>query len=173
MLILPCINGLYELHPQIAEESELLMSDNRGRDTLYKYNIRSNRSTNMYQLITNNATSNKNNSNKSIKVSLTISLLYFANYKSEYISSILSSYFEANTLFHLSKYVLPVIDSRIDLVPNDIMNDVLQINLKKLIETQYCIQQLEIKKSFEQRGDFKYIIKQIINQNIKQYHVFK
>jgi hypothetical protein len=89
MMLLPMRNGLFELHREIVEESDLLRGDYRGRDALKHFGF--------------------------TQRSSSIVLLYFAHYNPLYVGSLLWNFFADNTDFQLQK--LQVFEDHPDLEP--------------------------------------------------------
>jgi hypothetical protein len=89
MMLLPMRNGLFELHREIVEESDLLRGDYRGRDALRHFGF--------------------------TQRSSSVVLLYFAHYNPLYVGSLLWNFFADNTDFQLQK--LQVFEDRPDLEP--------------------------------------------------------
>lgn len=123
MLLIPTIAGMFELHPELAVENDLLMAVTRGRDTLGDYGLK--------------------------ERSSTVVMLFIPNYKKEYVPRYLMTYFEKNTDFVLPH--LPTFDS-VEHLPRDIPGDVTQKYLKGILELEYAKQQSSLLKEFIQRG---------------------
>ena len=123
MIVLPTFAGIFELNREIAQESDLLIADNRGREKLENFGF---------------------NLHRGVVV-----LLFFANYQRFYISSLLRSYFEKNIDFSLSD--LPVMDYLVKL-PKSIFQDTVQKYLRKIIEDEYRLQQEHLIEGFKQLG---------------------
>jgi hypothetical protein len=123
MLLIPTIVGMFELHPELAVESDLLMAVSRGRDTLGDYGLRERNGT--------------------------VVMLFIPNYKKEYVPKYLSTFFEKNTDFSLK--TLPMHDT-VEKLPPSITGDIVQKYLRGLFEVEYAKQQTDMLREFVQRG---------------------
>ena len=123
MILLPTLAGMFELHPDISEESDLLIADNRGRQKLEHFGFSEHRGA--------------------------VVLLFFANYQRLYVSSLLKTYFEKNIDFSLSD--LPILEC-LPKLPKSIFSDTVQLYLKKIIEEEYRLQQKRVVDGYKQLG---------------------
>jgi hypothetical protein len=113
MIILPTDCGFFELHNEMEEESDLLLANKRGMETLENYGF-----------------TDKNNS---------IVLIFSANYKKKYLSILLSKYCFTNLNFVLSEH-LPIYEELCK-IPKSLFNDNVQQQLLAIIADEYHQQQ--------------------------------
>jgi len=123
MIVLPTIKGLFELRKELSHDTDEVLGESRGRDTMGDYGL--------------------------IHKGLTVVMLYFSNYKPLYVPSLLSTFFEKNTTFVLPK--LRTFNS-VEQLPENIPNDIVQKNLAMLIEVEYSLQQKDTKQDYIRRG---------------------
>lgn len=123
MILLPTSAGMFELHSEISEESDLLIADNRGREKLLHFGFSEHRGV--------------------------VVLLFFANYQPSYVSSLLKTYFDKNIDFVLGD--LPILEC-LPKLPKSVFNDVVQRYLKKIIEDEYRLQQKRLVDGYKQLG---------------------
>lgn len=123
MIVLPTIQGMFELHKELSFETDLLLGEIRGRDTMGDFGLKHR--------------------------GATVVMLFFPNYKPNYISPLLTTFFEKNTTFTLP--ILKTYNS-VEKLPENITVDIVQKNLKILIDVEYTLQQKDTKQDFILRG---------------------
>ena len=123
MIVLPTIEGMFELRKELSHDTDEVLGETRGRDTMGDYGL--------------------------IHKGSTVVMLYFSNYKPLYVPSLLSTFFEKNTTFVLPK--LRTFNS-VEQLPQSVPDDVVQKNLKMLIDVEYSLQQKEVKQDYIRRG---------------------
>jgi hypothetical protein len=123
MIVLPTIEGMFELRKELSHDTDEVLGETRGRDTMGDYGL--------------------------IHKGCTVVMLYFSNYKPLYVPSLLSTFFEKNTTFVLPK--LRTFNS-VEQLPESVPDDVVQKNLKMLIDVEYSLQQKEVKQDYIRRG---------------------
>jgi glutamate synthase domain-containing protein 3 len=124
MILLPTLAGMFELHPDLVAESDLLLADVRGRDLLEDYGFTQHRGV--------------------------VVLLFFANYKPLYVGSLLQFYFDKNIDFKINTLPTRVDLAKL---PPTILEDRVQQLLRNIIEDEYRIQQEQLVLSFKKRGE--------------------
>ena len=123
MIVLPTIEGMFELRKELSHDTDEVLGETRGRDTMGDYGL--------------------------IHKGSTVVMLYFSNYKPLYVPSLLSTFFEKNTTFVLPK--LRTFNS-VEQLPQSVPDDIVQKNLKMLIDVEYSLQQKEVKQDYIRRG---------------------
>ena len=119
-ILLPTSTGLFELFPNLAVESDLMMADNRGHDRLEEFHL---------------------NENNGVYV-----LLFFKNYHAANVSGTLQGYFNKNTEHIIQR--IPIYNGVDKLPAGKVSQDPVQITLRNMVLTEYELQQQEVVKEF-------------------------
>ena len=125
MMLLPTSKGIFEVCNNIDVEDEFTRADNRGREKLSRYGFKGRK--NM------------------------ICCLFCPRYLPEYTNKLLAAFFKRNSSYQSQN--LPTYTYVDEVLPDDVPNDPIQIQLVKICANLYNLQQIDYKNQYKELGE--------------------